>query len=543
MAYRHLLLDPQPDAAWTFDDPSPFTDWSGNGRTSSSGATAKHAALVKGADYSLIVGPATKVSYNSYAVMQRGRESLSFSVEAVFRSIKKDFTNTAVQQVWGNDNYYDGITIAGTVVSFVTKYTSTGEARCSFDIQDNRAVRVVAIHTAAKNSLYVDGDLVDEVDITAAQQADTYLADGNTITGGGTTGTNLLAIGAVAVYREVMAEDDVDAHFEECVDNLSEFHVASGYGGTILPLTDEHTAPYSTRTVTTKADWEQGFKSGVIVEYDQVSPELRNAISVPSSWSIANPLPQGMGTLYGVTLTWQGQNVTVDTSVDNVTWTPATKGVKVSTIPTGFDPTDKILYIRASFAGGIIDDPAYFDELIITTYIANTIPPVDGRTVTLTNTSMEHNEDIMDYDHNWGAELVNGTLTIAAPSTGSFAPKTIEIWAKKLGAASFTDNITGTTASYTNGTTLQAYQNDEWQLRTYVINGGFSGAITFTGTGQIGSVVLYPYAKTAAEVLETYRAYVGRPVLTLPTQGAIALTQLTAFIDAYEYEWSMESAG
>jgi hypothetical protein len=112
-----------------------------------------------------------------------------------------------------------------------------------------------------------------------------------------------------------------------------------------------------------------------------------------------------------------------------------------------------------------------------------------------------------------------------------------------LGAASFTDNITGTTASYTNGTTLQAYQNDEWQLRTYVINGGFSGAITFTGTGQIGSVVLYPYAKTAAEVLETYRAYVGRPVLTLPTQGAIALTQLTAFIDAYEYEWSMESAG
>jgi hypothetical protein len=242
-------------------------------------------------------------------------------------------------------------------------------------------------------------------------------------------------------------------------------------------------------------------------------------------------------------LTWQGQNVTVETSVDNVTWTAATKGVKVSTVPTGFDPTDKILYIRASFAGGVIDDPAYFDELIITTYVANTLPPVDGRSVTLTNASMEHNEDIMDYDHNWGAELVNGTITIAAPGAGSFAPKTIEIWAKKLGAASFTDNITGTTASYTNGTTLQAYQNDEWQLRTYVISGGFSGAITFTGTGQIGSVVLYPYAKTAAEVLESYRAYVGRPVQTLPTQGAISMVQLTAQIEAYEFDWEMESAG
>jgi hypothetical protein len=280
-----------------------------------------------------------------------------------------------------------------------------------------------------------------------------------------------------------------------------------------------------------------------MVEYDQVSPELRNGISVPSSWSIANPLPQGMGTLYGVTMTWQGQNVLVESSVDNTNWTVVSKGVKVASIPTGFDPTDKILYVRASFAGGVIDDPAYFDELIITTYVANVVPPVDGRNVTLVNASMEHNEDIMDYDHNWGAELVNGTLTVAAPAAGSFAPKTIEVWAKKLNASAFTDNVSSPTAQYTNGNSFQAYQNDEWQLRTYVINAGFSGALTFTGTGQIGSVVLYPYAKTAAEVLESYRAYVGRPVQTIATQGAISITQLTSLIDAYEFEWAMESGG
>lgn len=543
MSYRYVMMDPAPDAFWTFDDPSPFIDYTGNLRVANSTATAKHPALVKGSDYALIVGNTTRISMNAYAVMQRGREKQSFAVEAVFRSIKKDSANLAVQQVWGNDNAYDGITIAGTVVSFVTKYTATGEARCTFDIQDNRAVRAVAVHTEAKNSLYIDGDLVDEIDITAEQQADTYLSDGNTITGGATTGTNLLAMNSVAVYRTVVVEDDIDVHFAEAVDNLSEFHVASGFGGTLLPLSDEHTAPYASRTFSTADDWNTGFKAGVVVEYEQVSPELRNGISIPSSWSVIQPLPQGQGTLYGVTLTWQGQGVTVDTSIDGVTWTNVTKGVKTPSIPAGFDPTDKLLYVRAVFAGGVIDDPAYIDDLIITIYIANTLPAMDGRVVTLTNTSIESNEDIMDYDHNWGAELVNGTLSIAAPGTGSFAPKTIEIWAKKLGAAAFTDNVSSPTAQYTNGTTFQAYQVDEWQLRTYVISAGMSGALTFTGTGQIGSVVLYPYAKTAAEVLETYRSYVGRPVTVLPTQGSIAMTELTDQIDAYDYEWSVETAG
>ena len=149
----------------------------------------------------------------------------------------------------------------------------------------------------------------------------------------------------------------------------------------------------------------------------------------------------------------------------------------------------------------------------------------------------------MDYDHNWGAELINGTLSIAAPAAGSFTPKTIEVWAKKASTAAFSDNLTSPTAQYTNGGTFQAYQIDEWQLRTYVFSSGFSGAINFTGTGQIGSVVLYPYAKTSAQVLEAYQAYVGRPVVPLPTQGNIGIVELTEQIDAYEYEWSMESAG
>jgi hypothetical protein len=541
MSYRYVAIDAGPDALWTFDDPSPFTDYSGNNRSSSSGATAKHAALVKGVDYSLIFGNATRVGMNAHAVMQRGRESQSFSVGTVFRSIKKDPTNTAIQQVWGNDNGYDGICIAGTVVSFATKYTSTGEAKCTFDIQDNANVRVFAIHTAAKNSLYVDGDLVSEVDITAEQQKDTYLYDGNTITGGASSGPNLLAIGSVAVYRHVVPEDDIDAQLAEATDNMSEFHVASGYGASILAVTEDHTSPYHNRTFSTEEDWKSGQSYGTIVEYEQLAPELRNGISIPGSWVTPYPLPQGVGTMYGVIITWLGQGVTVDTSLDGITWAPVTKGVKISTIPTGFDPTDKMLQVRASFVGSVVDDPAHIDDLSITTYLANTVPAVDGRVVTLTSTSIEHNEDIMNYDHNWGAEMINGTINIAAAGTGSFAPKTIEIWAKKAGAAAFSDNVSPN-AQYTNGTTFQAYQVDEWQLRTYVINAGMTGALTFTGTGQIGTVLLYPYAKTAAEVMEAYRAFVGRPVLTLPTQGSIGMTELTDQIDAYDYEWSMESA-
>jgi hypothetical protein len=540
MSFVLVAMESDPDALWTFDDPSPFTDWSGHGRSASTTATAKHAALVKGSDYSLIVDNATKISANAAAVMQRGREKQSFTVETVFRSIKKDPTNTAYQQVWGNDNGYDGIVIAGTVVSFVTKYTSTGEARCSYDIQLNRRVHVAAIHTATKNSLYIDGDMVAEVDITEAQQADTYLYDGNTITMGGTTSTNVLAINALAVYRSVVSEDELDAHYVEGTDNVSEFHVAAGYGGTIVPLTEDYTAPYESRTFTTEADWNSGLMAGTIVEYEQLVPQMNNGISVPATWTVAHPLPQGLGTLYGVTLNWQGQGVTVETSVDGNTWASVPKGNKTPTIPAGFNPTNQVLQIRATFPGGIVDDPSYIDDLSVTTFINNTLPPVDGRTVTLTNTSIESNDDIMDFDTNWGAELNNGSISIAAG--GSFPVKTIEIWEKKASGASFTDNITPTT-SYTNGTTLQVYRTDEWQLRTYVISAGTTGAITISGTGQVGSIVLYPYAKTAAQVLETYRAYVGKPKYIIPTQGNIAILELTDQIDAYEYEWSVETAG
>ncbi len=324
---------------------------------------------------------------------------------------------------------------------------------------------------------------------------------------------------------------------------MSEWHVASGYGGSLLPLSIEDTAPYEQRTFTTEADWNSGFKAGTMVEYEQLGPELREGISIAGDWTVMYPLPQDVGTLYGVTLNWQGQGATVTTSIDGTTWTTVTKGVKIGSVPTGFDPTDKSLQIKASFAGGVQDDPAHFDDLVVSTFLSNTLPPVDGRTVTMTNVSLEANEDIMDYDHNWGAELVSGTLTIAAPGTGSFSPKTIEIWGKKLGSASFTDNISGSTASYTNGGLLQAYQVDEWQLRTYVFSGGTSAALTFTGTGQIGSIILYPYAKTPTEALETYMSYVGRPVVTIPTAGSIAMVELTDQIDAYEYDWSLEGAG
>jgi hypothetical protein len=340
----------------------------------------------------------------------------------------------------------------------------------------------------------------------------------------------------------VLTEGAIDRHNDEAADNMSEYHVASGFGGSLLPFYADASNPYEQVVYTNPEDWQRGLFDRTVVEFGQLVPEKRDDISVAGTWTTIVPLPQTLSNIFGVTVGWQGQGCVVDASLDGITWATVSKGNRISLIPAGFNPVDKYLTVRVTFSGSILYDESFIDDLTITTYGSNTLPPVDGRIVTLTNAAVENSEDIMDYDQNWGAELNNGTVTISATATGSFPVRTIEIWAKKAGSGAFADNLTPTN-SYTNGGTLQAYQVDEWQLRTYTFNTGQTGAISFTGTGQIGCVVIYPNQFTAADVLQSYRSYVGRPVTQLAVQGNLVIVDQDALVEEYEFDWADGGGG
>lgn len=529
-----------PCSSWVLDGPSPFYDYSGHGRVATAPTATPHPALVSGATKAIVVGNASQLS-SSCNVYGTGHERLPFSVEVAFRSIKTDWSNTAPQQVWGHAGEGDGITIAGTVVSFATKYASTGIAKCSFDIGFNRAVVVAGVHTATKNSLYIDGELAAEVDITPEQQADNYAVGGYTFASGGTSGPNKLALNCLSTYRYALTPPTIRKHFEDMRSGMDYDEVVVRQNGSLLSVVVESANPEETVVYNSNDTFRNAYFSNVSVADNEIVPQSEDS---PGYWETAVVLPRYLTSIYGVSLSWEGVGVKVNTSLDGERWSEAKHAVMVESVPPGTNPSDKLLLVRVAFPAGSNPDEAYLQTLTVNIFGSGELLPLDGREVTVSGASIEERHNLKSYHENWGLELSGGRLEIAAPEAGARPIKTIEVWAKKRDSRTFTDNLYGATptTALSNGTTLLSYQPDEWQLRTYVFNNGFNGALQFTGHGQIGAVAVYDYAMTTGQISASYRRYMNNDAKRLASSGIIGLNDLTNYVEIYEYEWEVVEA-
>lgn len=529
-----------------FDGSTAGGTWTGTAHASTSTKYEPfnfHSALANDAVRAPIVSGTQRITYAS-TIYNKLNEDASFTMEGWARSIKVDPTSVAAQQILGNNGALDGMLIAGTVVSFVTKYTNTGEARCSFDLQENYAFHWVCVHTPVKNSLYINGELVAEVDITIEQQADTFLNNGTTLSSGATSGPNKLAINGIAFYRFALEDEAIDEHYAFGTDNLSDMNVVSAFKGAHGSFEPYYGVPHYSIGFNTEAEWRRGRFTNTAVEFDQLVPQQRSNVSVAGSWDSVIPLPENIGTLYAINLVWDGEGATVDVSLNGTSWTPAARGVNLSIIPQGFNPVGRLLQVRVSFPGGITDDESYIDGLTAAIYNTAKIIPIDGRAVTLDKVSIELDSDALEYQENWGSEINDGSIVIAQRTVDSMLPKTIQIWAKKKSAAVFTDNMNASaTTYYSNDGPQRPYQIDEWQLRTYTFNDGFNSGITISGSGQVAMIALYPYVMTAQQVKDSYLSYVGKPVLNLTSIDTINIVDQPELVDISEYDWAIESAG
>lgn len=528
-----------------FDGSSDSSSWTGTPHQSTSvrGVSAWHAAMVKGANRALLVGNSAKINY-TVPIMKRGREDQPFTIEVTVRVIKKESSNAQIQ-VFGTASAMDGLVIAGTVVSFTTKYTNTGEARCEFDMQEYQTMRIHAVHTKNRNSLWINGDLVDDVLITDEQQADTYLSAGTSLSAGTTTSANLIAMNGLAIYPRALDEGDIDQHVEEAADNMDEFTVGAAYKGMTFALNSSTSIPILEYVYTDDWQWNMGRASGTVIDDGQVVPQTAGTTSLPGLWETIVPLPPET-TLSSITLNWLGEGETVWTSLDGENWNKERRASRISTVNDGFDTTGKALFLRVTFDGNKVNDKSYFDNLVISMYgPVNTVAPqLETRTLTLTNASIEADFDITDYHENWGIELNNGTFSLSGSSPTAIVPLTVQVWAKK-GTGSFSDNMQALSTNwYTNdGSYQQDYQTDEWQLRTYTFGSGLTAPLTFTGTGQIGCILIYPNLLTKAQISETYTSFTGTKTIAFESSGTASIIDLSNNVEIYGYDWSIESGG
>lgn len=521
------------------DDTSPFQDYSGYNRVATiSGTPATHASLVRGASYSQIFSSTTTAVFAS-PVFKQGYEDDAFALSAWVLPIGP----VSEQQILGNPGQMDGLLINGTVVSMVTKYTTAPEARCSFDIQQRRAVFAFGVHTETKNSLYINGELVAEVELTEQQQADTFASTSANLSCGSTVGSQRIAVNAIAYYSSVPDGVDILRQYETGTELSDDEEVVSSFGGTHIPLSLNNADIFIDQWWETDEDWYAASMYNVIVQDESLMPQVEGNTSLPGYWLDSFILSAAEVTsIYGVSLNWDGEGATVEVSLDGTTWETAQRGVNVAMIPPGFDPTNKELQIRVSFPGGIVDDKSFLDGLNVVGLLSASNQPVGGRTVTYNNAFPERDYRPLAFHNNWGVEIGSGgSVTISADAVEAIPARTIEMWIRRSGTNP-TVSISGTT--YQNGVLSTATLDDgEWTLMHIVAAADVTGDIVISGPAQVGYVGIYESALSADEILDIYDAYVGRNNWRVNDNSVVAVSDNANNASIYAYDWSIQSAG
>lgn len=547
-----------------------LTDRSGYGNNATQVGTASYGiSLVADSIRSRYLNSANTLSF-PVSVYQRGKEHKSFTLLATIRTVGV----SSQQKILSSTAAYDGLTVNGTTIKFSTEYETSaaadlGAATCSHDIGDARKIDVAAVHTPQKNSLYIDGVLVDEVDVSSEQQAGRFKNQTASLVCGETLGSQGLLVNSVAVYGHVLQPEDIYSVY--LLNNRRvEASAAQMHGGTDLPLTFVR-VPEIYHKFNLEESWNFGEHNGTLVDEDSLHAEIQSDLTVAGQWltSVAIQDEDAPVTIDSVNLDWSGVGETVSVSLDGETWTQATKNTNLSIIPEGFDPTGKALFIKVDFTAGLSE--AYVSELEVNGYISDTAP-TGGRTVTYQNPAVvrEENVPIMLSD-DWGVALDHGWLEFSQETLlADFS--TIEIWLKiedndtdfvlfdsrsvgnttapneSILATGPANNFSGNTTRYVNGVaSATGPRTGEWAVvhlvlpaavaQEFKINTSYLGGSS--GNIKVGKVALYPNQLTAADIDEIVKDYTGINSIVENDPSVVAVAESAQSTSIYGHDWEI----
>lgn len=543
MSFLKEALKDKPSALYMMDDTSPFQDYSGYNQNGvqAGGTPATHASLVQGASYSQVFTSAITATL-AIPVFNQGFEKYPFTLEAWVR-VTGDGT-AAEQQILGNSGKMDGLTINGTVVSFVTKYLTATEARASYDVQVGQTLHVVGVHTQDKNSLYVNGELVDEVTITDVQQADKFNATNSNLYCGATSGTQKIAVNGLAGYGTLLNAETVKRHYQVGTAGPTGDDIPIAYGGVKIPLTLDNANIFLNQTWSTAEQWNQGMLFNTAVVDDELVPQFSGTVSVAGQWLDSFAMDTAGAAIQAVYVDWEGTGATVEASLNGTVWTTVQRGTAIGSITPGYNPSNE-LQIRISFPGGIDGDESYVSNLNIVGTLYGATPKIHGRTVTLSSAVQDKEYPPLLWHSNWGAQVsTGGTLTISADSTSEAKPiRTIEVWARPVSDTVATFGTSATNTYQNGGSGTSTLVGGRWTVYHRVLSADLTGTLTLDIVGQVGQVVLYPTALTLGQVSEIYAQYVGTQVVRVNDTSTVQVTETTPASQIYEYDWAIASAG
>lgn len=534
-----------PVALYQLDDTAPFQDYSGYNRAGTMYSGTRSTALA------LLNGPSTSTVFSNTAigrfdspVFKQGYESRSFTLEAWVYPI---VSTGDEQQILGNLDQMDGITIEGTIVSFVTKYLTTGEARASFDIQQIKRLHIVAVHTEASNMLFINGVLVDEVNISMDQQEDFFVATDAYLYSGASVGVQEIAVNNIALYPVSLSATDVARNYAAGNKHMSKEAVAAQFGGQRISLAKNYSNIFMEHVWDSADEWYSGYMDNVVTDGNVLRPAYIGGVSLAGTWMGVFPLDASeLSSIFGVSLNWDGKGVVIEASVDSgTTWVTAERGKRLSNIPSDFDPTGKLLEVRVSFVGGLVEDPSYLNKIVITGFSTGVTQPVSNRVVTYSGSSHPQEEfEPVELEDSWGTELNGGSIVIGTDTSdeGAVEPRTLEIWIRANTTVAPTFNNVFET-SYSNGESGLNLPVGQWVLLHLVDDAPITEPISITGDCQVGQAVVYETAITATTAKDIYNSYIGLVRVRVSDDSSIGVTESATGTTVYAHDWQITASG
>ena len=399
-----------------------YDDVSGHAKTLT-GTFSFTSPIVNGNSKALSVKTASMVS-TATPVYISGSENNAFS----FSIWVMPTTFTGEVSILSHNNQYDGLAFDGNNIRFRIGFGGTSTALdtliLTWPVPDfTEAYHVVATYSNKKIQLYINRELVSELELTLAQMATSFpTALSNVLySGQSVSGNEVLVVDGLAIFNKVLSRDEVASQFFAGRNVPTVADIVGQTGGMYFDGVDREIALEeifnSTEGWATGVAYDSAFTSGSLVPLFDATTNL----SLPGTWDGVVGLGAiPLASIQGVKLSWNGDgNFTVKTSLDGTTYTNCINGQLVpNTI--SINPTSQVLDIRVIFTGGVALDISAVRDITLTVYITNKVRGSDiSRNLLLSGSVTSANESNEPIERNsaTGLNFYGGYATLTTDLT------------------------------------------------------------------------------------------------------------------------------
>lgn len=510
-------------------------------------------------------------------VFNKGYEQRQFSLEAWVKPVNV----TGEIAVMSHASKYDGLVISPTHIYFRTKYPTAGTCEVSYEYETGKSFHVIGVHTNAKNSLYVDGVLVDETDLSDEQQIDTYDFLTTDLIAGTSGTASTIAVDAPAIYSFSVASEVASKHYSFGIAADTSESIAGLNDATLWNFSDEARTIASLNQWTTEAEWKTGVLTDVAVSNDSIIPSYTQSetedivdgfivpvyedTSIAGVWQTAIGLGDSEAVLADMKITWVGEgDFTVEYSLDGSTW----KNPNLA--PTESLENTDIIDIRITFDGGIVDDPSFVSLLKVTVYTDKNFRGTrTDRFASMSGNGIASNQyyEPIEYADFNGIKLLSGAISTTdddsyegEESAGDLDINAFDMWVKPvagniISGSGFSVSRSGNTITYTgcsslvvNGASVSSgatvFTSDSW----YHIAGIFSTPGNYAFTVGVTNMLISQLSSINGDVdtaglQQIYSAYLGLPGLVVNGSSSISIAEDSPATNLYAHVWGITPAG